>query len=570
MQTLIFFAVVLYGLTNSVGVAFGARTDATPGMVDLAQMCGLDGKSQCKGAVGSLSTHSALAKQSHLHFLNDDNTNTYLFAVDGDDTTGGKYAHIEIDLGASRLIEQIVIYAGMFYSLVQNAHILVLDEAGCSASRQTFGQSVNSFNNMPGDYTYITDIWGITGRYVCIERSGINSIAMAELKVLSLDVECPAYSHAPAGSRSTDKCVCAHGYEGTNGGKCTECMSGKYMPSTGLRACILCTESSGCECKAGWYGKLGLDCTQCPPHATSPPNSMNATSCVFVSTQACVDASGDAPGSCTTSALNYQPYMAHHRHIVDGDESTEFSVERWVSIDLLHNRMITGVRTISIEKSGVQAGVRVRVGTQAGCTGSVCVQNAVLGTMRSNITPCFAWGRYVCVEHGVNIASFHLAEVQVWAHPSDTTCPDNSHTEGGTAAAFWDLQDCVCDTGFVPGGAWCTQCNPGQKGCPSCAEIHETAGRTHRTCLVGYMENELFKDVADDTPVDAILMALSSEIQALLTPGFSLRIVPGGPKSVNAVVLRRGAQTQSWYPVNINPTHKSANAYRLVMPVAVA
>jgi len=85
------------------------------------------------------------------------------------------------------------------------------------------------------------------------------------------------------------------------------------------------------------------------------------------------------------------------------------------------------------------------------------------------------------------------------------------------------------------------------------------------------MQEELFKNVQAGISVRAILVALSDEVRAQLSPGFSLRIEsqPGDPRSVNVVVLRRVAGTPSWYPANINPTHRSTNAYRLVMPVAV-
>ena len=267
----------------------------TDGMADVAQMCGLDGKSQCNGKAGLMSSNSAYAKDSHPHFLNDGNPNTYLFAVDGRNSLSAKNAHIEIDLGASRSFDKVVVHAGKYDMTIQNAYIMVLDQAGCNAGPGTFRKVVDSSTNTWQDTTYITDC-KTTGRYICIKKCmdctwEAASIGIGELQVLSLDVVCPAYSHAPAGSRSMGDCVCTAGYEGANGEECTECVSGKYMPSTGTRTCIPCTQTSGCECKAGWYGQLGLDCTECPPRATSLPNSVDATSCFFVSTlatQACV------------------------------------------------------------------------------------------------------------------------------------------------------------------------------------------------------------------------------------------------------------------------------------------
>ena len=552
-------------------------------LVDLAQMCGLDGKSQCNGKAGLMSSDSSYAKDSHPHFLNDGNPNTYLFAVDGTNSLSSEDAHIEIDLGASRSIEKVVILAGGYDMTIQHAYIMVLDQAGCNTGSGTFRKGVDSSTAIWPDTTYTTDC-RTTGRYICIQKCNTciweaNSIGIAELQVFSLDVLCPAYSHAPAGSRSMGDCVCTAGYEGANGEECTECVSGKYMPSTGTRTCIACTQTSGCECKAGWYGQLGLDCTECPPRATSLPNSVDATSCFFVSTlatQACVVAKWASSDMCTSVAEppNYSDDdddTKEPRRIIDGDITTDFPVKKagaWVTIDLLRDRMITGVRIVSMEKSGARDGVLVKVGTEDKCTGSVCVENAVLGTTRSTIMLCEVWGRYVCVENGNNYYELGLAELQVWALPVDTSCPDNSHTQAG--ASSWDLQNCVCDDGYfrLPGGAWCTWCNPGLPGCPSCAEIHQTTGRTHRDCLVVYMQEELFKNVQAGISVLAILVDLSNEVRALLSPGFSLRI-ESQPRSVNDVVLRRVAGTPSWYPANIKPTHRSTNAYRLVMPVAV-
>jgi len=653
VQALVIFAVVLYGLTTSVGMAMGDSTAATPGMVDLAQMCGLDRKSQCTGLAGALSTIFYHAENSHPDFLNDGNTNTFLYAVDGpfkeDLSKAYKSANIEIDLGAPRSIQEVVIYAGKFDLNLQYAEILVLHKAGCIAESETFRTRVHGANKVQSNSvtTYTTECVTI-GQYVCIQRCKVASssssqdktlshcrnqekaIGIGELQVLSFDAEmCPAYSHAPAGSRNIDDCVCAAGYEGANGEECTECVSGKYMP-TGTSTCIACTQTSGCQCKAGWYGQLGLNCTECPPHATSLPNSVDATSCFFVSTlatQACVDAEWNTSDTCTSSAdpPNEHDPVQQPRRIIDGDILTDLSVKSndgWVTIDLLRNRMITGVRIVSIGLSRVGDDVLVKVGTEDSCTGSVCVEHAVLGTMQSTIMSCEAWGRYVCVKNGNYNNAFELAELQVWAHPVNTTCPDNSRTQaGGDAASFWDLQKCVCDDGYahIPGGAWCTLvytttcpdhsrpqggdaasvgdqqkcvcddgyvhipgwahvlihgsawctlCNPSVTGCPSCAQMHETAWRTHTDCLVVYMQQELFKTVQAGISVRAILVALSDEVRALLSPEFSLRI-ESQPRCVNDVVLRRGAGTASWYPANINPTHSSTNTYRLVMPAAV-
>ncbi|KAJ1465463.1 hypothetical protein T484DRAFT_1648084, partial [Baffinella frigidus] len=51
---------------------------------------------------------------------------------------------------------------------------------------------------------------------------------------------CPPHSNSSVGSNFVTDCVCQVGYEGENGGDCTECPTGEYKNVTGDSDCVSC------------------------------------------------------------------------------------------------------------------------------------------------------------------------------------------------------------------------------------------------------------------------------------------------------------------------------------------
>ena len=85
---------------------------------------------------------------------------------------------------------------------------------------------------------------------------------------------CPASSDSPAGSISSTACACDVGFTGPNGGTCTQCEAGQFKDVTGSAACETCSanshspavgsiSSTACTCDKGFTGPNGGTCTQC-------------------------------------------------------------------------------------------------------------------------------------------------------------------------------------------------------------------------------------------------------------------------------------------------------------------
>ena len=98
---------------------------------------------------------------------------------------------------------------------------------------------------------------------------------------------CPTNSISPVLSSSITACVCNAGWNGPDGGTCTQCLGGTYKAGTGNSGCLGCPTNSlspagsttvtacicnagsrgpaggPCQCNAGYTGANGGTCSQC-------------------------------------------------------------------------------------------------------------------------------------------------------------------------------------------------------------------------------------------------------------------------------------------------------------------
>jgi hypothetical protein len=143
-----------------------------------------------------------------------------------------------------------------------------------------------------------------------------------------------------AGSIDASNCTCLAGFEGSNGGPCTQCLIGFYKSTAGAGSCTACPANSitlatgtqavaQCLCKEGFFlnassGQCapcpegtyknvtgGQACTACPTNTSSAVGSINASACdcargyqgaISSGCTACANGTYKAtigPGTCT-------------------------------------------------------------------------------------------------------------------------------------------------------------------------------------------------------------------------------------------------------------------------------
>ena len=113
-------------------------------------------------------------------------------------------------------------------------------------------------------------------------------------------IDCPLNSQTQGSAQgSKTDCKCNAGFEGEDGGPCTQCPPGKYKTVAGSGKCVDCS----IECGAGRYrsrkcsSDADIECTGCPKDTSSNAGAIDIKDCWCVA-----GTYGPHGGECTTCA----------------------------------------------------------------------------------------------------------------------------------------------------------------------------------------------------------------------------------------------------------------------------
>ena len=325
-----------------------------------------------------------------------------------------------IDLGRTRYVKYIKFYNRMDCcgSLANGAVVRI-------------GNNPESYNNaqcttLNSDVVQTLTCIGI-GQYISFQQnSGL--INFMELEVFGVCLGCTANSMSPVSSSTITACQCNAGFNGPNGGTCTQCGINHYKAGLGPASCT--------SCLAGFHSSAGSTdvtaCVQCPAGTYFGASTNLARACGSADNSYC---------PVIGSGLEYWESLGN-----DGDFNTMMgtypvwpSPESTYRIDFGQTRSLQRIRFYNRISGfrGRSNGAQIRVGSDA--TGSSNAQCATLNSELDQTHACNLSGQYIFI-----LLNETLNFMEFEAYGTCVSCPANSMSPfaSPTVAA------CQCNAGY--------------------------------------------------------------------------------------------------------------------------
>jgi len=250
---------------------------------------------------------------------------------------------------------------------------------------------------------------------------------------------CPVNSTTPGqGSTALTDCMCTAGFEGSNGGNCAACMSGKYKIGNGGN-CVSCSNNSwskagstantDCLCNSGYVGPSGGTCTVCGLGKYSLGATMECVNCpegTFSSAQG-------ATSNVTCSQCKSNSYSQSG---AISQEQCYCKSGYWTKDGSLPTASCVQCTPGKFAETGVAACTDCGAGKYASSYGS------------NSANACLS-----CVSGKFSLANYSACD----ACPTGTSSPSSSGA----------VTNCTCNLGFEPmtaglDGVQCTACPAGK------------------------------------------------------------------------------------------------------------